>query len=252
MQAFSKFKKYFSKNNPKPVRKDTDPEPAYDLWSFNYDEQPDNLILALDELLFTDLIKNITIENKIVADVGCGTGRHWKKIIEKKPAQLSGYDVSQGMLNILRQKFPNAITHRLTDQHLPGLADQSCDIVISTLAIAHIENIEEVLVEWSRVLKPGGSIIITDYHPVALTKGGDRTFKHNNELIAIKNYIHPIDMMKQLAAQLQFQVLNFTEKKIDGSVKHYYEKQKALHIFEQFSGTPIIYGMHLKKSHAVS
>ena len=33
--------------------KDTDPGTAYDLWAYSYDSQPDNLMLALDEDVFS-------------------------------------------------------------------------------------------------------------------------------------------------------------------------------------------------------
>ena len=46
------------------------------------------------------------------------------------------------------------------------LKNESCDCIISTLTIAHIQNAEEAITEWNRVLKPGGQMIITDYHPV--------------------------------------------------------------------------------------
>lgn len=51
---------------------------AYDIWSGSYDLQPGNLMLDLDEKIFTSLLKNIDLAEKEIADIGCGTGRHWK------------------------------------------------------------------------------------------------------------------------------------------------------------------------------
>jgi hypothetical protein len=36
------------------------------------------------------------------------------------------------------------------------------------------------------------------------------------------------------------------EKKIDDSVRPFYEQQQALPLFERFYGVNIIYGLHLK------
>ena len=47
---------------------------------------------------------------------------------------------------------------------------------------------------------------------------------HNKKVIAVKNYIHPIKKLKEIVDNLQLQVAGFTEKHIDESVKHYYEK----------------------------
>ena len=89
--------------------KDTEPEMAYDLWAVSYDSQPDNLMLALDEEVFYGLLNHININNKLIADVGCGTGRHWKKILDNEPKKLIGFDVSEEMLKMLQQKFPEML-----------------------------------------------------------------------------------------------------------------------------------------------
>ncbi len=235
----------FFKSKYKPA------ENAYNLWSESYDDQPNNLMLAWDEEIFSVLLNAIEIKNKIVADIGCGTGRHWKKLFDKNPKNIIGFDVSAGMLKKLNEKFPSAETHLLAGNNLNDLQNESVDCILSTLTIAHIQNAKQALHEWSRVLKPGGEMIITDYHPIALAKGGKRTFSHHKKTIAIKNYVHPIDAVTSLAKQLHLRVLRLTEKPIDDSAKHFYEAQNAINVYESWKGTPVIYGMLLKKDNAV-
>src|SRR5579864_3845483 len=127
------------------------PEQAYEIWSANYDKQPGNLMLDLDERVFSDLIENIDLRDKEVADIGCGTGRHWQKIYSKKPSNLIGFDVSGSMLEMLKSKFPFALTQKTTDNLLTSIPDSSMDMIISTLTMAHIKNIEEAIASWSRV-----------------------------------------------------------------------------------------------------
>lgn len=230
--------------------KTVNPEQAYDWWAAEYDSQPDNLMLALDENVFGTLLQAVDIHNKICIDVGCGTGRHWRRLLEKQPASLTGYDVSEGMLQKLQEKFPGQHTVKLDSHRLGATADASADLLISTLTVAHIENIREALEEWNRVVKPGGHIIITDYHPDALAKGGRRTFKHDDKTVAITNNIHPVDQMIATGGQLGWQLLRLEERKIDETVRHFYEKQQALPLFEAFRGTPIIYGLLLVKNNA--
>lgn len=227
------------------------PQAAYNLWSASYDAQPDNLMIAWDEEIFSILLNNINLQHKIIADVGCGTGRHWKKILVHQPKKLIGFDVSEGMLNILQQKFPTAETHHLKNDRLSELEYHSCDFILSTLTIAHIQNAKKALSEWERVLKPGGEMIITDYHPTALSKGGKRTFNHNGKTIMVKNYVHSIDKIKNIARQLDLEVIRFIEKSIDESAKPYYEKQDAIAVYQAWKGMPIIYGIHLKKPDVV-
>src|SRR5687768_1650359 len=84
------------------------PAQAYNLWAATYDNQPNNLMLKLDLEIFTKFLAAADIERKTVADVGCGTGRHWKEILARQPKRLTGLDVSPEMLAQLKQKFPEA------------------------------------------------------------------------------------------------------------------------------------------------
>ena len=231
-------------------RKESEPAAAYDIWALSYDHQPDNLMLALDEELCGSLLARVPVSGKVIADIGCGTGRHWKKIVDRQPARLVGYDVSGGMLEILRKKFPAAETHQLKDHRLPELGDGSCDLLLSTLTMAHIPDPEAALTEWCRILSPGGEMIITDYHPVALARGGQRTFREGERVIAVRNHIYPISRILACTRQLGLCEVNVVEKKIDDTMRPYYEKQNALAVFERFNGVPIIYGLHLKKTDA--
>jgi ubiquinone/menaquinone biosynthesis C-methylase UbiE len=226
----------------------TDPAKAYDLWAGAYDQQPGNLMLDLDEEVFTALLSQAEIAGRTVLDIGCGTGRHWKKILARNPRQLAGYDVSSGMLEKLKSKFPQAETHLLKDDRLPFSADSSCDLIVSTLTVAHIQNLAQALKEWDRVLKPGAGIIITDYHPEALAKGGKRTFKHEGKTWAIRNYVYSIETIRQLSRQLGWKENRFMERVIDDSVKGYYERQNALSLFEEYVDIAIIYGIYLTKA----
>jgi ubiquinone/menaquinone biosynthesis C-methylase UbiE len=242
MSLLQKFNRYF-RSSRKP---ESDPATAYDRWSGSYDEQPDNLMLALDGQLFGELLSSVSIAGSVVVDIGCGTGRHWRTLLARDPARLAGYDVSTGMLSILRKKYPAAETYLLHDHVLAELGTASCDLVISTLTLAHIPDLPAALTEWNRVLKPGGDLLITDYHPAALAKGGQRTFREGDQVIAVRNHLYPLHRVLDVTGQLGLTELSITEKKIDDSMRPYYERQNALPVYRRFLGVPIIYGLHLK------
>lgn len=220
---------------------------AYDLWSEDYDLQPGNLMLDLDEALFPKMVSQQIIDNKTVADIGCGTGRHWTKILRLNPLSLTGFDVSVGMLNKLQTKFPGADTHKIADDLLSNVHEASFDTIISTLTVAHIENIEQALQAWCRILKPVADVIITDFHPKLLAFGGKRTFRHHNESLAVKNYVHDVNTIKEVLERNGFRLIAEQQISIDEMVKHYYQNQNALKVYEQFEGFPVIYGIHLRR-----
>lgn len=224
---------------------------AYNAWSAGYDYQPGNLMLDLDEQIFTSLVKNIDLNNKKVADIGCGTGRHWQKIYKSNPTLLTGFDVSQGMLDQLKLKFQGAAVTLITDNRLEMLADNCVDCIITTLTIAHIKNINEAIAAWARILKKDGHLLITDFHPAMLAKGGKRSFRHQGKSMSVINYVHPLNKVKMVLRNYGFSIVKQEERYVNEEVKHYYEAQHALPVYERFKGLPVIYGLLLKNTHAV-
>ncbi len=101
-------KRYLGGRVTAPTVNEKEVVEAYNLWADNYDAQPGNLMLDLDEFLFAKLLGKTDLKDKAVADIGCGTGRHWPKIFDCNPASLTGFDVSPGMLGKLKLKFPDA------------------------------------------------------------------------------------------------------------------------------------------------
>jgi len=225
---------------------------AYDLLAAAYDSQSDNLLIYLDDQVFATMSESISCEGKVLADIGCGTGRHWQKLLSEKPSRLIGYDVSEKMLQILRQKFPQAETQVLKDNSLQGLQEGSCDIIISNLVIGYIEDLESAFAEWNRVLKPGGIVMITELHPDALQRGnGVRAFSHDKRTVQIKNYSHPLQKINMLATALQWEALSFIERRIDESIRPFYQAQDALGIYERLyedaGNVAILYGWQFRK-----
>jgi len=148
---------------------------------------------------------------------------------------------------LCRIRFPSANVKVIADNHFSDVENGSFDMIISTLTMAHIENINEALAAWGRIMKIEGDIIITDFHPDALAAGGQRTFKYQNKPVAVKNFVHTTAAIKQVLLKENFTVINEREIKVDETVKHYYSAQNALHVYEKFKGSPIIYGLHFRR-----
>ena len=240
-------KKYIRKSIGSNKIKERNVVEAYDIWAPEYDSQPGNLMLDLDELVFTELLNSIDLESKYIADIGCGTGRHWSKLRQKDIAGLTGFDLSPGMLSMLKEKFPETETHVITDNRFTSVTDKTYDLIVSTLTVAHIKNIDEALAAWSRILMDSGDIIITDFHPSALASGGQRTFKHGNGHIAVQNFVHSTATIISILEKHNFELVAKLEKTVDETVKHYYQAQNAMHVYEKFKGFPIIYGLHFRR-----
>jgi ubiquinone/menaquinone biosynthesis C-methylase UbiE len=227
--------------------KEKNPVEAYDIWAKNYDAQPGNLMLDVDETTLNKLLKNVNLAGKKIADIGCGTGRHWEKILAKNPADLVGFDVSEGMLTQLKEKFPQANVKRITDDLFSDIPKKTFDMIISTLTLAHIKDIIPALNAWTRILKDKSDIILTDFHPKTLGSGGKRTFMSESGLISVQNFVHYIEPIRLILAQHGFALFAQEEIYIDETFKHYYENKNALKVYETYKGFPILYGLHFKR-----
>src|SRR5579872_6534572 len=164
------------------------PVDAYRLWAGSYDAQPDNLVLSLEDELFRSLLGRLSLTGARVLDIGCGTGRHWQALLAQKPSSLIGVDVSREMLDRLRDKFPDATLHHVVDDRLPFIDDHSVDVIISTLTIGHIADLSAAITEWRRVLRPGGTMLITDFHPEGFRRGMTRSFRDGATKIEVENH----------------------------------------------------------------
>jgi ubiquinone/menaquinone biosynthesis C-methylase UbiE len=151
---------------------------GYDRWSAGYDAY-DNPLIALEQPRVRAQIGDPS--GLAVLDVGCGTGRHALWMAEHG-ATVTGVDFSNGMLEQLRAK-PGAevrvIEHDLT-QGLP-LEASSVDLVTCCLVLEHVHALGPIVAEMARVCRPGGRILISDFHPEMLRRGYHARFREAPE-----------------------------------------------------------------------
>ena len=97
---------------------------------------------------------------KIVVDIGCGPG-NINANLQEKPELLIGIDVAPTSLMLAAQQGYVPI---LADAHKLPFISSFADIVVLNATLHHCENMQEVLKEAARLVKPGG-ILITDHDP---------------------------------------------------------------------------------------
>lgn len=130
---------------------------GYDAWAPTYDTQQNGL-LGPDAQTIAPLVDALV--PGIVLEAACGTGRHLQRLIEKGWHGI-GVDISPGMLAVARQKMPDVDLREGRLEDLP-VASGSVDLVLCTLALEHVRDLETVYQEFARVLRPGGRLVITD------------------------------------------------------------------------------------------
>lgn len=105
----------------------------------------------------------------VALDAACGTGRIAAYLVQQGH-QVTGVDSSPDMLAVARGRVP-AAEFLLGDlNHLPA-ADESVDIITCALALSHLAELGPAMVEFARVLRPGGHLVISDAHRELIFRG---------------------------------------------------------------------------------
>jgi ubiquinone/menaquinone biosynthesis C-methylase UbiE len=98
----------------------------------------------------------------IVADVGVGTGFLAEGALAAG-ARVIGIDSSEGMLTQARRRFAEKrFEARAGDIDSLPLSTAEVDVVLANMVLHHAPDPPRAIREMSRVLKPGGRLVITD------------------------------------------------------------------------------------------
>lgn len=112
------------------------------------------------------ILEKINVQNKIVGDLGCGTGFVSLSLAAQKPNIIFSLDQSLNMLKELKREsislgFSNIYPIRSNLDDL-ALFDESLDIITINMALHHVADAEKSIKEMHRVLKLGGRVVISD------------------------------------------------------------------------------------------
>ena len=95
-----------------------------------------------------------------ILEIGCGEGRGVATLLPHA-STFTAVDKIKDVIDSLQKTFPNGRFISMNLPPLTSLADNGYDFVVSFQVIEHIENDALYLKEIYRVLKPGGTALIT-------------------------------------------------------------------------------------------
>lgn len=99
-----------------------------------------------------------------VLDVGAGTGVLLARLRERRlHARLVGADLSRGMLRVARERLRHDASLVAGDAVALPFDTASFDVVISSSSLHYWDDTAAGLRELSRVLRPGGHLVVSDW-----------------------------------------------------------------------------------------
>lgn len=148
-----------------------DPRSGYERWSDTYDD-PGNPLIEVEQPVVWSILEQI--EPGLALDAACGSGRHTRHLVDLGH-EVVGVDGSPEMLEKARASLPGMQFYESELTALP-LGSATFDVVVCALALEHVQDLRAAVAELSRVLRPGGRMVLSDLHPAAVTLGGAAFF----------------------------------------------------------------------------
>lgn len=139
--------------------------------------------LNYNEFVEQPAIKSLitSLQDKIVLDVGCGTGNFAKYCVEKGAKQVIGVDISEKMIARAKsENYHDCIEYICMPIEDFQLADQQFDLIVSSLAIHYIKDYESIIAKISRFLKKNGEFIFSTEHPVTTARKAPNNWIEEN------------------------------------------------------------------------
>ena len=161
---------------------------AYTDWSTTYDSDR-NLTRDLDHhVARLELAK---FRGKSILELGCGTGKN-TSLLATIGEHVHALDFSPGMIEKARSKVttPN-VTFETADIKKPWpCTDQSVDLLVCNLVLEHIEDLDFIFSEASRVLVQGGRFFVCELHPFRQYLGTQARFQRADDTRHIAAFTH--------------------------------------------------------------
>ena len=124
----------------------------------------DNVRVGDPEMIH-QILRGVNLDrDSLVLDVGCGTGNNTLLFAETTHAQVTGLDISYGMLEKAREKNKQVPLVQAPADNLP-FTNETFQFVFMTEVIHHLPDPQSSIVDIHRVLKKEGSLcIVTQSH----------------------------------------------------------------------------------------
>ena len=129
-------------------------------------------VMAAGYLFQSARVSQVIAGCQSVLDLGCGPATQLAQIAQLNPSiRFRGIDLSTTMLHDAQQHVDKLGLRNVSFEkddicRLESVPDQSVDAVISTLALHHLPSnqlLDACFAQIRRVLKPGGSVYLTDF-----------------------------------------------------------------------------------------
>jgi len=220
------------------------PRDAYRLWAPVYEGE--TAVSFVDDRLVAALTPPLA--GRRLLDAGCGTGRRLRDAAEA--ALVAGADLTWEMLargRAFREGRPAVLA--AADVRALPFAGGGFDVVWCRLVIGHLPSLAEAYAELARVSRPGGTVIVTDFHPEAARAGHTRSFRDaGGRLHHVEHHVHLSEHHQHAAAAAGLDPLAREDGAVGPELRPFYEHAGHLDRYAADAGLPIVLALSFRRA----
>lgn len=182
---------------------------AYDNWSKQYDTNV-NRTRDLEAIALRKMLADLKFDNCL--EIGCGTGKNTEWLLTKAK-QITAVDLSNEMLAIAKEKIHSPKVQFIEADITRDweFAKEKYDLVSFSLVLEHIENLDKIFLEVSKVLVTGGCIYLGELHPFKQYTGTKARFDTEEGQQIVTCFNHNISDFTHSAKRNGFEIADVNE-----------------------------------------
>jgi len=205
---------------------------AYERWAPVYPPIAHNPLMRVEEIAMIQAWPDVA--GRRALDLACGSGRYTRSLLESKAAEVFSLDFCMPMLRQVSG------SHRVcaSMMQLPFQAD-SFDVIVSGLALGHATGVRPWVAEVARVLRAGGTLLYSDFHPEAARAGLTRSFKDANDAsCTVPHQLYSVDAQLEAVAAADLQLEIVRELRVGLELREAFPGSDAF--YRSWHGLPIV------------
>ena len=213
---------------------------AYEHWAPLYPPVAHNPLMRIEQSAMLEVWPDM--QGKRVLDLACGSGRYSNLSLQANAAQVVALDFCVPMLEQV------TVAHRVraSMMQLP-FQPEVFDAVVSGLAVGHATDIRQWMREVARVLRPGGTLLYSDFHSEAIRVGMTRSFKDaTNVTWTVPHQVYDLACQQEAMAAVGLSVETFKELRVGIELTETFTGSEKL--YREWHGVPLVLIVRARKS----
>ena len=221
---------------------------GYERWAPTYDDFP-NPLLAREQRHILPLLP--VLRNRSALDLACGTGRWLTRLLAAGAGPAAGVDLSAAMIRIAGDKME--LSGRLVQGDCLRLPFQpsTFDFLICSFALGHIQDLRHAAAEFSRVMKPGSDLFVTDIHPEAYARGWRTGFRDQQSAVQVHSLPHSAEDILRAFNSSGCECITHVGLCLGEAEQSIFAEAEKQHLFRTACRVPAVLFCHLKQASRV-